>query len=128
MARRRIDQAQKAMADRRSILRAGSDLRGRRRGERPYFAGQEPWALKKSDPERMETVLYTTAETIRRIGILCQPFIPGSAAKLLDLLAVPEDKLRTFANIGAADARARDGAARAQAGQQHRAVEQADEG
>ena len=68
-----------------------------------YFAGQEPWALRKTDPARMETVLYTTAETIRRIGILCQPYIPGSAAKLLDLLAVPEDS-RSFANIGAADA------------------------
>ncbi len=54
-----------------------------------YFAGQEPWALKKTDPARMETVLYTTAETIRRVAILCQPFIPGSAAKLLDQLAVP---------------------------------------
>jgi methionyl-tRNA synthetase len=56
-----------------------------------YFASQEPWALKKTDPERMETVLHTTAEIIRRVGLLCQPFIPGSAAKLLDLLAVPED-------------------------------------
>ena len=54
-----------------------------------YFAAQEPWALKKTDPARMETVLWTTAEVIRRVGILCQPFIPASAAKLLDLLAVP---------------------------------------
>ncbi|MET3659933.1 methionine--tRNA ligase [Aquamicrobium ahrensii] len=56
-----------------------------------YFAGQEPWALKKTNPARMETVLWTTAEVIRRVGILCQPFIPGSAAKLLDLLAVGND-------------------------------------
>ena len=63
-----------------------------------YFAAQEPWALKKTDPARMATVLYTTAETIRRIGILCQPFIPGSASKLLDLLAVPADK-REFAHV-----------------------------
>ncbi|MBL8584133.1 MAG: methionine--tRNA ligase [Rhizobiaceae bacterium] len=64
-----------------------------------YFAVQEPWALRKSDPARMETVLHTTAETIRRIAILCQPFIPGSAAKLLDLLAVPADK-RDFDQLG----------------------------
>jgi methionyl-tRNA synthetase len=68
-----------------------------------YFAAQEPWALRKSDPARMETVLYTTAETLRRIAILCQPFIPGSAAKLLDLLAVPEGK-RHFAHLDDADA------------------------
>jgi methionyl-tRNA synthetase len=55
-----------------------------------YFASQEPWVLRKSDPARMATVLYVTAETLRAIGILTQPFIPGAAAKLLDLLAVPE--------------------------------------
>jgi methionyl-tRNA synthetase len=63
-----------------------------------YFAGQEPWALKKTDPVRMETVLYVTAEVLRIIGILVQPYMPGSAAKLLDLLAVPEDK-RSFADL-----------------------------
>ncbi|MBA8881231.1 methionine--tRNA ligase [Phyllobacterium myrsinacearum] len=63
-----------------------------------YFASQEPWALKKTDPARMETVLYVTAEVIRRVGILCQPFIPGSAAKLLDVLAVPADK-RNFSDL-----------------------------
>jgi methionyl-tRNA synthetase len=68
-----------------------------------YFAGQEPWALKKTDPARMETVLWTTAEIIRRVGILCQPFIPGSAAKLLDLLAVGEDQ-RCFGHVDTLDA------------------------
>jgi methionyl-tRNA synthetase len=63
-----------------------------------YFAGQEPWALKKNDPARMETVLWTTAELLRRVGILCQPFVPGSAAKLLDLLAVPEGE-RSFSHV-----------------------------
>ena len=57
-----------------------------------YFAGQEPWALKKTDPERMNTVLYTTAEVIRVVATAAQPFIPGAAAKLLDLLSVAEDK------------------------------------
>jgi methionyl-tRNA synthetase len=41
-----------------------------------YFASQEPWALKKTDPARMETVLYVTAETVRQISILLQPFMP----------------------------------------------------
>ena len=64
-----------------------------------YFAAQEPWALKKTDPARMETVLWTTAEVIRRVGILCQPYIPGSAAELLDTLAVAADK-RGFEHLG----------------------------
>jgi methionyl-tRNA synthetase len=65
-----------------------------------YFASQEPWALRKTDPARMETVLWTTAEVVRRVALLCQPFIPGSAAKLLDLLAVPQDG-RDFAHVHA---------------------------
>ncbi|MBX9452055.1 MAG: methionine--tRNA ligase [Mesorhizobium sp.] len=68
-----------------------------------YFAGQEPWALRKTDPARMETVLWTTAETVRRVAILCQPYVPGSAAKLLDLLAVPADQ-RDFAHLADASA------------------------
>ena len=68
-----------------------------------YFAGQEPWALKKTDPARMATVLYTTAEVIRRVAIQCQAVIPQSAAKLLDLVAIPQDQ-RTFAHAGATGA------------------------
>ena len=68
-----------------------------------YFAGQEPWALRKSDPSRMETVLWTTAEILRRVGILCQPFMPQSSEKLLDLLAVGQDE-RSFAHVDPAHA------------------------
>ncbi len=63
-----------------------------------YFAAQEPWALKKTDPAKMETVLYVTAEVLRMVGVLIQPYVPASAAKLLDVLAVPEAK-RSFAHF-----------------------------
>lgn len=66
-----------------------------------YFAGQEPWALKKTDPERMGTVLYVTADVVRQVAILLQPFMPESAGKLLDLVAIPADK-RDFASLGEA--------------------------
>jgi len=64
-----------------------------------YFAGQEPWALRKTDPGRMATVLYVTAEVIRQVGILVQPVMPTAAARLLDLLAIPESG-RDFAALG----------------------------
>ena len=64
-----------------------------------YFAGQEPWALKKTDPARMATVLYVTAEVIRRVAIQCQAVMPQSAEKLLDLVAAPADQ-RSFAFAG----------------------------
>src|SRR5204863_8360274 len=54
-----------------------------------YFAGEAPWALAKSDPTRQGTVLFVTAEVIRQVAILAQPFLPVSAAKLLDLVGVP---------------------------------------
>jgi methionyl-tRNA synthetase len=54
-----------------------------------YFAGEAPWALAKTDPPKQGTVLYVTAEVLRQVGILCQPFIPASAGKLLDLLGIP---------------------------------------
>jgi methionyl-tRNA synthetase len=63
-----------------------------------YFAGEAPWALAKTDPKRQGTVLYVTAEVIREIAILAQPFMPDSSAKLLDLLGVPGDA-RTFARL-----------------------------
>jgi len=66
-----------------------------------YFAGEAPWALAKTDPAKQATVLYTTAEVIRQVAILAQPFIPASAEKLLDLLGVPAGE-RSFAFVGGA--------------------------
>ncbi|WP_088343503.1 MULTISPECIES: methionine--tRNA ligase [Rhodomicrobium] len=65
-----------------------------------YFANEAPWALRKTDPARMATVLYVTAEVLRQLGILVQPFIPASAEKLLDQLGIGPD--REFSRLGAA--------------------------
>jgi methionyl-tRNA synthetase len=64
-----------------------------------YVDEQAPWALAKSDPARMATVLYVVAETVRHLAILAQPFMPESCGRLLDLLAVPADR-RRFADLG----------------------------
>lgn len=64
-----------------------------------YFAAQEPWELRKTDTARMGTVLYVAAEVVRQIAILVLPVMPDAGAKLLDLLAVP-DEARTFAHLG----------------------------
>lgn len=64
-----------------------------------YVDAQAPWALRKTDFARMETVLYTLAETIRNLGLYLQPFMPEAAAKILDTLSVPLDQ-RTFAFVG----------------------------
>ncbi len=63
-----------------------------------YVDAQAPWELRKSNPPRMATVLYVLAETIRQLGILVQPFMPDSAAKILDQLSVDADA-RRFADL-----------------------------
>ena len=74
-----------------------------------YFAGEAPWALAKTDPQRQRTVLYVTAEVVRQVAILAQPAMPDCSARLLDILGIPADQ-RDFAGLGGA-ARIKPGAA-----------------
>ena len=64
-----------------------------------WFTAAAPWALKKTDPERMGTVLWVTAEVLRIVALLAQPVIPTKAAALLDALGQGADA-RTFAALG----------------------------
>jgi methionyl-tRNA synthetase len=57
-----------------------------------YFASEAPWALAKTDPKRQGTVLWVTAEVLRRVAICSLPFMPSSAARLLELLALRPDE------------------------------------
>jgi len=86
-----LDAAQKAM-DEQLVHEATGAIIAALSSANNYFAGQEPWALKKTDPVRMATVLYITADTVRRLAIPMQAFVPASAARLLDQLAVPADQ------------------------------------
>ncbi len=64
-----------------------------------YVDEQAPWALRKTDPDRMATVLYALCETLRRLGILLQPVMPDAMDRLLGLLSVPA-ATRRFADLG----------------------------
>jgi methionyl-tRNA synthetase len=66
-----------------------------------YADAQAPWSLRRTDPPRMATVLWTLAETIRRLAVLTQPFVPGASAAILDQLAVPAGA-RSFAALDGA--------------------------
>ena len=63
-----------------------------------YIDVQAPWALKKTDTQRMETVLATLYICIAQLAVGVSPIIPASAEKLLESMGVPSD-LRTFAGI-----------------------------
>ncbi len=64
-----------------------------------YVDEQAPWALRKSDPARMGTVLYVVLETVRHLAILTQPVMPDAMARLLEQLGQPEDR-RDFSALG----------------------------
>ena len=63
-----------------------------------WFTAAAPWSLKKTDPERMGTVLWVTAEVIRIVALMTQPVIPNAAGRLLDALAQGEGA-RSFAAV-----------------------------
>ena len=66
-----------------------------------YIDVAAPWTLRKTDPARMNTVLWVLLECIRQLAILAQPAMPDSAAKMLDQLGVSE-AARGFAHLGEA--------------------------
>ena len=51
-----------------------------------YFNDLQPWALKKTNIERMNTILYTVVSQIKNISILLNPIIPISSDKILDIM------------------------------------------
>ena len=55
-----------------------------------YVDNMAPWALRKSDPERMAAVLGTLVVAIRQLAVAVAPIIPGSADKLLALIDAGE--------------------------------------
>ena len=60
------------------------------RAANAYIDHQAPWALKKTDVPRMQTVLRVLLEVMRVIAVLLQPFMPDTMEKLLDQLGVAE--------------------------------------
>jgi methionyl-tRNA synthetase len=51
-----------------------------------YVDAQAPWALRKTDPERMAAVLGTLVAAVRELTRAIAPIIPDSADKLLTLI------------------------------------------
>jgi methionyl-tRNA synthetase len=51
-----------------------------------YVDAMAPWALKKSDPERMAAVLGTVVAAVRKLAEAVQPVIPASAERLIALI------------------------------------------
>ena len=63
-----------------------------------YFNDQEPWK-KKDDIVRLNTIVYTTLEIVRKISFLLFPIIPHSSLKALKIFNLSEKDI-DFTSIG----------------------------
>lgn len=63
-----------------------------------YIDHQAPWALKKTDPERMNDVLRVLVDALRGIATMLQPYMPQSMDRMLTQLGVTKEE-RTFAAL-----------------------------
>ena len=59
-----------------------------------YFNDSEPWSVKKKDPERMDTILFTIVQQIKNISILLNPIIPKATNKVLSIMNFPSDNIK----------------------------------
>ncbi len=57
-----------------------------------YFNDQEPWK-KKDDTIRLNTIVYTTLEIVRKISFLLFPIIPQSSLKALKIFDLSENDI-----------------------------------
>ena len=57
-----------------------------------YFNDQEPWK-KKNDIKRLNSIIYTSLELIRKISILLYPVIPNSSLKALNIFNITEKQV-----------------------------------
>ena len=59
-----------------------------------YFNDSEPWSVKKNDPDRMDTILYTITQQIKNISILLNPIIPESTKKVFKAINLNEEDIQ----------------------------------
>ena len=57
-----------------------------------YFNDQEPWK-KKEDQVRLNTIVYTTLEIVRKISFMLFPIIPDSSLKALQIFDIKENQI-----------------------------------
>ena len=51
-----------------------------------YLAETEPWKLIKTDEQRVKTIMNISLQITANLAILCEPFLPFTSIKLLEML------------------------------------------
>ena len=55
-----------------------------------YIAETAPWKLWKTDPKRVETILYISLQLVANLSIAFEPFLPFSSKKLREMINMTE--------------------------------------
>ena len=76
-----------ALAEAMGLARAGNK----------YLADTEPWKLVKTNPERVETIMYVANQVLANLSIVLDPFLPNSCAKLREAIGMESN---TWADAG----------------------------
>jgi len=58
-----------------------------------YLADEEPWKQIKTNPERVQTIMYVALQIATGLSVVCEPFLPFTARKLKDILNTSQSPL-----------------------------------
>lgn len=75
-----------ALIEKFKFREAQSELMNLARVGNKYLADNEPWKLIKTDEERVKTIMYVSLEITAYLGVLCEPFLPNTSAKIYEML------------------------------------------
>ena len=65
-----------------------------------YITECEPWKVWKTDPKRVETILYISLQLVANLSIAFEPFLPFSSKELRNMINLPE---YDWAQLGSTD-------------------------
>ena len=58
-----------------------------------YLADEEPWKQIKTNPERVQTIMYVALQIATGLSVVCEPFLPFTAQKLKGILNTSQSTL-----------------------------------
>ncbi|MDY6786575.1 MAG: methionine--tRNA ligase subunit beta, partial [candidate division WOR-3 bacterium] len=70
------------------LRQAGNAMMDIAREANKYFTVTEPWEVRKTDKERLNTILYVCLKAVSVLAIASEPFMPFTAEKLRNYLGI----------------------------------------
>ncbi len=80
---------------------AGQEVMNLARLGNKYLADAEPWKVIRQDEDRVKTIMYIALQITGGLAVLCEPFLPFTAAKLTAMLGYSERENQDRPSIAA---------------------------